>query len=217
MRPQTIDAIMNGRAIAIARGLEPDKLTRLAEALLAGGLSMMELTFDPSRPENWRETCEGIAALSARFAGRMRVGAGTVLTVEQARMACEAGALYIISPDANPDVIRATREMDRVSIPGCMTPTEIASAQRAGADFVKLFPAGHLGPDYVRAVRAPLSHVKMLAVGGIDEGNAAAFIRAGCCGVGIGGRLVNKAWIAAGEFGKITACARACAEAVRAD
>jgi len=102
-----------------------------------------------------------------------------------------------------------------VSIPGVLTPTEVMIAHRAGADFVKLFPAGNLGPSYVKAVKAPISHVDMLVVGGIDEKNIADFLAAGAAGAGIGGNLVNKKWVEAGEYEKITEIARQLVAAVK--
>ena len=116
--------------------------------------------------------------------------------------------MFIISPDCNVDVIRRTRELGMVSMPGVLTPTEIMTAHRAGADYVKLFPVGNLGVSYVKALRAPISHVKLMAVGGVNEGNIADFLAAGVYGVGVGGNLANKKWIEAGEFDKITETAK---------
>lgn len=100
-------------------------------------------------------------------------------------------------------------------MPGAMTPTEIMTAHYAGADFVKLFPTGNLGADYVKAVRAPISHIKLLAVGGINEKNIADYLKVGMCGAGVGGNLANKKWIDNGEYGKITETARMLVEAVK--
>ena len=147
----------------------------------------------------------------------MRVGAGTVLTLEQVDIAAKAGAEYIISPDVNEAVIRHTIEMGLVSMPGALTPSEVMAAHRYGADFVKLFPAGNMGASYIKAVRAPISHVKLLAVGGVSAENAKAFITAGCVGVGVGGNLVNKEWIERGEFEKITQAAREIIDAVASE
>ena len=123
-------------------------------------------------------------------------------------LAAKAGAKYIISPDVNVEVIRRTRELGLVSMPGAMTPSEVMTAHNAGADYVKLFPAGELGTSYVKAIRAPISHVKLLAVGGINEKNVADYMAAGMCGAGVGDNLANKKWIEAGEFHKITETAR---------
>ena len=145
----------------------------------------------------------------------MMVGAGTVTTPELVELAASAGAQYIISPDVNVDVIHRTRELGLVSLPGAMTPTEVMTAHLAGADFVKLFPAGNLGISYVKAIRAPISHVKLLAVGGVNEDNVADFLHAGMVGAGVGGNLANKKWIEAGEYDKITQTARKLLDAVK--
>ena len=96
-----------------------------------------------------------------------------------------------------------------VSIPGALTPTEIMTAHRSGADFVKLFPAAQLGIPYIKAITAPISHVKLLAVGGVNETNVAGYLSAGLCGAGIGSNLANKKWIEAGEYHRITETAQA--------
>ena len=136
------------------------------------------------------------------------------MTEAQLKLAAEAGAEYIISPNVDTAIIRATKAVGLISIPGAFTPSEIAGAYQAGADFVKLFPAGDLGVSYLKAIRAPISHVKLMAVGGINEGNAAAFLKAGAVGLGVGGNLAKRAWIEAGEFDKLTEAAKAMTAAV---
>lgn len=215
MKSQVIEQVLNGRLIAIVRGLAPDKMLQLASALLEGGIKMVEVTFNQADPGSWADTARSISQISRHFAGRMLVGAGTVLSEGQVEMAREAGAEYIISPGFDARVVKKTREMGMVSIPGVFTPTEILSAREAGADFVKVFPAGCVGPGYIRALRAPLSHVPLMAVGGVNEKNAADFIRAGCVGLGVGGNLVNREWIEAGAFDKIRALAREYVKAVQ--
>lgn len=204
MREQVIRMVEEQKVVAIVRGISPEKILRVAEALYNGGLRMMEVTFDQKHPETFFNTCDAISTIASKYQGAMCVGAGTVITTRLAEMAHDAGAQFIVSPDANVDVIRTTRDLDMVSMPGAMTPTEILTAHFAGADYVKLFPVGNMGPAYVKAIRAPISHVRMLAVGGINAGNVRAFLDAGCCGAGIGGNLANRAWIEAGEFEKIT-------------
>ena len=208
MREQIIEKILEKKIIAIVRGLDTRHLLPLVQALHAGGISLVEVTFNQKNPDSWKDTCNGIRRIAEEFDGRVAVGAGTVLTKQQVDLAREAGAQYIISPDANPEVIRYTREVGAVSLPGCMTPSEVTAALEAGADFVKLFPVGVLGTSYVKAIRAPLSHARMLAVGGVNENNAADFIRAGCVGIGVGGNLVNADWINEGAFDRIEALAR---------
>lgn len=206
--------IRESKLIAIARGVEPEKCIKIAQALYDGGFRLMEITYDQKHPEVWEDTARTIGAVAKAFEGRMFIGAGTVTCVELVELTHKYGGRFIISPDTNEDVIRRTVELGMVSIPGALTPTEVMIAHRAGADFVKMFPAGNFGPGYIKAVKAPISHVEMLVVGGVDANNVASFLAAGASGAGIGGNLVNKAWVEAGEFEKITEVARAFVAAV---
>ena len=200
--------VLEKKVIAIIRGFAPDVCLKLVEAYAAGGIGLVEVTFNQRAPETWKDTAAAIKAIRARFAGAVRVGAGTVLTAEQLSLAEQAGGEYMITPNVNADLIRACVARGLVAMPGAMTPSEAVTAWEAGARFVKIFPAGTLGPGYVKAIAAPLSHIPFLAVGGVAPDNAAAFLRAGCVGVGVGGNLANKEWIAAGAWDKIAAVAR---------
>ena len=144
----------------------------------------------------------------------MLVGAGTVITLEQLKIAADAGAQYLVTPTTDVEIIRTGKKQGFGMFPGALTPTEILTAYNAGADAVKVFPVGNLGAGYIKAISAPLSHIPLMGVGGVNEKNAADFIKAGCCGVGVGGNLVNKEWIAAGEWDKITALAKEFEKAV---
>jgi 2-dehydro-3-deoxyphosphogluconate aldolase/(4S)-4-hydroxy-2-oxoglutarate aldolase len=206
--------VQGRRIIAIVRGQEPENILRLAEALWKGGVDLVEVTFNQAKPETWKDTAAAIHAIATRMEGRVLPGAGTVLSREQLRMAADAGARYIITPNTEPELIGQVKEMGLLSFPGAMTPSEILSAYRAGADAVKVFPAGDLGPAYIKSIAAPLNHIPLMAVGGVDAGNAAKFLAAGCIGIGVGGNLVRKDWIAAGEWDKITATAREYRKAV---
>ena len=215
MRETVIAGIEREKVIAIVRGAGAEACRKVADALYQGGIRLMEVTFDQKDPDSFPATAGAIAEIAKAYEGRMLVGAGTVTTPELVDLTAKAGGRYIISPDVNEAVIRRTRELGLVSLPGAMTPTEILTAHRAGADFVKVFPAGELGTGYLKAVRAPISHVKLLAVGGINERNAAGFLKAGAVGLGVGGNLANKEWIAAGDFDNITAAARMLLAAVQ--
>lgn len=206
MQQWIVDQIQNTGIVAIIRGLE-SAYEPVVQAMYNGGVRAVEVTFNQKYPERFFETCDAIRTIRNAMGDQMAVGAGTVTSPELVEMAFEAGAQFIVSPDTNPAVIRRTKELGMVSIPGAMTPTEILAAHNAGADFVKLFPVDILGLAYIKSVRAPLNHIRLLAVGGIGESNAAAFIKAGCTGIAIGGNLVNKDWIAAGEYDKIEAYA----------
>lgn len=207
MREQIIKKINEEKIIAIVRGLDSG-YEGLAQALYDGGIRAIEVTFNQKDPALWTKTTDAIRQIKTLMGDKMAVGAGTVTSVELAELAYEAGAQFIVSPDTDPDVIRRTKELGMVSMPGALTPSEIKQAHKAGADFVKLFPVGSLGASYVKAIRGPLNHIRLLAVGGVSEKNVAEFIRAGCVGVGVGGNLVNKEWIANGEFHKIRALAQ---------
>ncbi|MCL2494072.1 MAG: bifunctional 4-hydroxy-2-oxoglutarate aldolase/2-dehydro-3-deoxy-phosphogluconate aldolase [Oscillospiraceae bacterium] len=208
MRDAIIAQILEKKIIAIVRGLPEAQAVPLAGALLAGGIELIEVTFNQAAPDSFQCTAGAIAAIKAACGDKMRVGAGTVMTPAQLRLAHDAGAGFVISPNVDEAVIKETRALGLVSLPGCMTPSECAAAHSYGADFIKIFPAGVLGPGYFTALRAPLSHLKFLAVGGVDCANIPDFLRAGALGFGIGGSLVNKDWIAAGRFDLITAAAR---------
>jgi len=214
MEEKIIQAVKDNKLIAIVRGVENETCLKIAQALYDGGFRLMEITYDQKRPETWEATAATIGSVARAFAGRMYVGAGTVTCTELVELTHKHGGQFIISPDVNEEVIRLTRKLGMVSIPGALTPTEVMTAHRMGADFVKLFPAGNLGTGYVKAVKAPISHVDLLVVGSIDEKNVASFLEAGAAGAGVGGNLINRAWVEAGEYHKITEVARALVEAV---
>jgi len=204
---EVVESIRRHKIIAIMRNVPTVKAEEAAEALYAGGVCLIEVTFNQSKPETWPETARCIQTLNARFDGRMYIGAGTVMSPEQARLVSDAGALFMISPNVDIEVIRLTKELGAVSIPGALTPTDIATAWNAGADFVKLFPADVLGMGYIKAIRSPLNHIPLLAVGGITDENLAAFLAAGCVGVGVGSNLVDNKLISEGKWAELTALA----------
>ena len=215
MKEQVIGNILTHKLIAIVRGVYGEACLHLAEALCEGGIRLLEVTFDQARPEDHQKTADTIRLLNENLGDKMDFGAGTVTSAELVSLTKASGGRFVISPDSNEAVIRAAAGEGLVSIPGALTPTEALFAHRCGADFVKLFPVGDLGPGYVKAVHAPLNHIRLLAVGGVNEKNIGDFLKAGALGAGIGGNLVNKSWIAAGEFEKITALAREYVRAVK--
>lgn len=215
MREKIIQAVEAEKIIAIVRGADPEQCLKVAQALYNGGIRLMEITYNQKDPASWQTTADTIAAIAKAFGGRMLVGAGTVTSPELVELTAQAGGMYIVSPDCNEAVIRKTLEMGLVSMPGALTPTEVLAAHEAGADFVKLFPIGNLGVAYAKAIMAPISHVKMLAVGGVNETNVSDFLKTGMCGAGIGGNLANKKWIEEGRYDKITETAKALVAAVK--
>jgi 2-dehydro-3-deoxyphosphogluconate aldolase/(4S)-4-hydroxy-2-oxoglutarate aldolase len=206
--------LMKEKIIVIARNLDPEHALPFSRALLSGGIHMVEVTFDQQRPESWEETARSIRAIRDSLGEAMTVGAGTVLTMEQLGLARVSGASYMVSPNVDVQIIRQARASGMSAFPGALTPTEIVAAFQAGADAVKLFPAANLGPEYLKAVKAPLSHIPIIAVGGIDVKNCAAYMAAGAAGIGIGGSIANKQWMVNGQWDKISALAQEFVKAV---
>ena len=202
------ELIRNERLIVIVRGVKSEQLIPLAEAMYEGGVRLLEVTYSANGKVPDEETAKNIGALVGHFGDRMQIGAGTVLTEKQVALTAAAGGKYIISPNANPAVIAATRKAGLVSIPAAYTPTEIEAAYECGADCVKLFPVTSLGPSYVKAVRGPLNHIPLLAVGGVDLSNLADYAKAGVSGFGIGGNIVDKKMLETGDYAAITDLAK---------
>ena len=216
-REELRSLVFKKKVVAIVRGIYGEDCRKLAEALYRGGVRLMEVTFDQSKPEAFSRTTGTIRLLVEKLGDRMVFGAGTVTSTALVEMTKEAGGQFIVSPDTRADVIHRTVELGMVSMPGAMTPTEIGLAYDSGADFVKVFPAGTLGASYIKAVRAPLGHIPLLAVGGVNEVNAAEYIAAGAAGVGVGGNLAKKALVEAGDFASIEETARLLVKAVGAE
>ena len=214
-RETLIRFIKEDKLIAIMRGVYGDDAVRTAEALAKGGIRLMEVPFDQSMGENQENTLDAIRRIAEELGEDVHVGAGTVMSPEQVQWASDAGSEYMITPNMDPEVIRKTRELGRVMMSGALTPSEIADAWKYGSDFVKVFPAGSMGSGYIKAVRAPLKHIPLMAVGGVNENNLQEFLQAGVSGFGIGGNLVNMEWILAGEFDKLTELAKVYRERVR--
>ena len=206
MKAEVLKALAETRLVAIIRGMDPEICVRLAEAYAEGGIRLVEVTFDQTGDP--RKTIDAIRAIREGFAGRLHVGAGTVLTDAQLEAVIGAGGEFMVTPSVNPKLIAKASAAGLATMPGAFTPTEIVTAHEAGADIVKVFPVRSLGPQYVKDVLAPLKHISLMAVGGVNPDNAADYLKAGCIGVGASGSLVNKEWIAAGEWSKIAAEAR---------
>ena len=208
-KEEIIRDVEKNKIIVILRGFTKEQLINTVEAMEKGGIKLVEVTFDQSGNVSDETTASYIRTLKGRFDGRVRVGAGTVMSEEQVEYAYQAGAEFIISPDCCESVIKKTRELGMVSMPGAFTPTEAANAYRYGADFVKLFPNSEVKISYLKALLAPLSHIKFLAVGGITTDNFQEYINTGIKGVGIATAIVDKQTILAGNYDEVTRRAKA--------
>jgi len=175
------DTLLNVGIVAILRGKYAGRWPEYADALMHGGIRALEITL------NSPGALAGIAQLRTRATPNLMVGAGTVLSVEQVHAAVDAGAQFIVTPDTDESVIAACRARNVPIIPGAYTATEIKRAFNAGALAVKLFPADN--PAYLKAIRAPLNHIPLMATGGVTLDNAAAFISAGAVLLGVASAL----------------------------
>ena len=169
--------------VAILRGITPEEMLSVCEVLYSAGIRLLEV------PLNSPDACASIKLAADKYHadGAMLIGAGTVLTVEDVRQVAAAGGKFIISPDTNSEVIAETKRLGLISIPGFFTPTEAFAALRAGADYLKLFPAGVNGVGYIKDIKAVIK-APILAVGGVNAGNIPEFLTL-CAGVGIGSAL----------------------------
>lgn len=202
-KEQVCQAIDRHKIVVILRKVPEPYLQPLVQALYHGGIRLFEVTFVQDSEARLDETAQALKTIRATLGSEVVLGAGTVLCPAEVDRAKQAGAGYIISPGFDPAVVRHTLVQGLVSIPGAMTPSEILQAHHAGADYVKLFPAGDLGLGYAKSLLGPISHVKLLAVGGISEKNLEAYLQLGFAGAGVGGALVDKALMQAGDFAQL--------------
>ena len=202
--PVNVELLQKEKIIAIIRDISLIDMEKTGDALYQGGIRLMEIAFDHQSPDGIERTLNGLSLLRAALPEDVHLGAGTVLSEDEVKDACEAGAEFIISPITDPAVIRKTKELGMLSMPGAMTPTEIAAAYQAGGDIIKLFPADCLDPSYVKALRGPLGHIPLAAVGGINPGNIHSWRDAGVQVFGIGSSLVSAALVRDGRFKELT-------------
>ena len=200
--------LMKNKLVAISRKVAKEDIKNTAKALYEGGIRSLEITFDQSNPNCIEETVRSIEIVREVMGERMMIGAGTVLNVEQAIAAAKAGASFGLSPDTNVKVIDKVKDLGLISVPGAMTPSEIMVAWNHGADIVKLFPAGILTLAYYKAIKGPISHVPLMAVGGVGLENMKSFLDAGFCSCGIGSNIVRNDLIASKRFNDLTNLAK---------
>ena len=188
-----------------------EELSRVVEAVAAGGVQCIEVTMTtPGALECIETTAKNLAGAD------VLLGVGTVLDSETCRMAILAGAQYVVTPTLSIPVIQMARRYGKPVFAGAYTPTEILMAWENGADFVKVFPASIGGPDYIKALKGPLPQVPLVPTGGVELDNIGAFLKAGASALGVGGNLVSKKLVAARDYKGLTENAQRFADAVRA-
>lgn len=204
-----LQRVLDGGLVAIVRASSGERLAEVAEALLAGGIDVVEITFTVPAAHRVLET------VAAKLGQRVLLGAGTVLDAETARIALLSGARYIVTPVVQREVIQTCCRYDALCLCGALTPTEILSAWEAGAQIVKVFPADVGGPAYLKSIAGPLPQVRLMPTGGVNLETAAAFLKAGACALGVGGSLVEPQAVAAGNLARIESLARQYVQLVR--
>ena len=202
-RTEIVRRIAEEGIVPVIRAATPDLALRAARAVMAGGISVFEITMTvPDAPDV-------IRALVRELGDRALVGAGTVLNAAAAHQCIDAGAAFVVSPGLDPDTVIEAHGRGVPAMPGALTPTEVIAAWNLGADVVKIFPISAVGgAKYLRALKGPLPQVKMLPTGGITAANAAEFLAAGAVALGIGGELVDTVALAEGRDATITERAR---------
>jgi 2-dehydro-3-deoxyphosphogluconate aldolase / (4S)-4-hydroxy-2-oxoglutarate aldolase len=202
-RSQALHELLNPGIVAVIRADSSDDLLEVAQALKKGGVTAMEVTMTTPN------AIEVIKQVTEKFGDEILMGVGTVLDAETCRHAILAGAEFVVTPIIRKDVIELCRRYARPVMIGAYTPTEMQTAWEAGADFVKLFPADGLGPNYIKSVKAPLPHLEIVPTGGVTAENVGEFIKAGAAAVGAGSSLVSKKALQTKNWAEITATAQA--------
>lgn len=191
--------VRNYKIIAALRGVPAEKMVPVAEALYEGGIRMLEITFNQSSETKLQDTAKAIEDIKAALGDKLLVGAGTVMTLDDLEACYKAGAGYMLSPNLDLEVLARAKELGMGTIPGCMSPSEVAEAYKHGADLIKLFPCDVLGMGYIKALKAPISQIPLVAMGGVNEKNLMEYLSV-VDGVGVGSGITKKDLIAAGDY-----------------
>jgi len=209
-RKETLARLKELAIAAVVRSDDTSKAIGAVQACFDGGVKAIEVTFTMPEP------IKTIKAVKEKFGDGVLLGAGTVLSVNDAKAAIEAGATFIVSPITDLEVVKFCNGKDIAVLPGAMTPTEIYNAWRNGADWVKVFPASQFGPAYFKALKAPLPKIPIMPTGGVSAANAGEWLAAGAEALAVGGELVDKKALKDGKFEVITKNARELMAAVEA-
>lgn len=201
-KDEQLGVFLKHKIVAVVRAPENRKLVEVAEALVEGGVPIIEMTMTVPH------ALDVLRAVRERLGNRVVLGAGTVLDGQTARLALLAGAEFVVSPVFRPDCLRLCRRYGKMMIPGALTPTEILTAWEQGADIVKVFPAELGGPAYFRALAGPLPQVRLMPTGGVNLETAGEFLRAGACCLAVGSALVDSQAVAEPDLERIRALAQ---------
>ena len=203
MIESTAETLERVGLIPVLRARNAGQAHAVVQAMLAGGVTVVEVTMTVPG------AVELLAELKREYEGQLLLGSGTVTTAGQAEATIQAGAEFVVSPSFHLDVIAATKAAKKLSIPGALTPTEVITAWKAGADYVKIFPCSAVGgASYLKSLLAPFPHLKLIPTGGVTHHTAASFLEAGARALGVGSDLVNLAALDHGAPEVITAAAR---------
>ena len=202
-KQQVLAALRDGGIVPVIRADSADTALRLVDALVSGGIRTLEITMTVP------DAIGAIKAVADRFGSSVLLGAGTVTSRALAEGSLDAGAEFLVTPCVVPDVIAVAKERGVAVLPGAMTPTEVFTAWSAGGDIVKIFPASNVGgASYLKALKGPFPQIPLCPTGGVNLQTIGEFVKAGASAVGVGGELVSKAAIDAGDYGKITELAK---------
>ena len=204
------------KLVAILRGVPSDKLFQLLDCLYDNGIRLAEITYDATDDIPDEMTASDIGRAATYMEGRMLIGAGTVIRKNQVDLTKSMGGSFIISPNMDPEIIRYTKELDMISMPGAMTVSEVCDAVNAGADYVKLFPVSVLGPGFVKAILAPLRNAKLVAVSGVTPNNIDEYLTSGCVGAGIGTGFFTTAMLEENRFDLVAQNVQSYVQAIKA-
>jgi len=209
-RNEILNQLTDPGIIAVVRAKKASQALPIAEALLAGGVIAVEITMTTP------DALGAIREVSSKLGERALIGVGTVLDVTACRAAIACGAQFVVSPISLTELVHITKAAHKPVMLGAYTPTEAQMAHVVGADFVKIFPADGLGPNYIKALRAPLPHLRIVPTGGVDLNTIGDFLRAGCPAVGVGSSLITKEILEKDDWPQLTQRAAEFVKAARA-
>ena len=208
-KQEVLAALRDGGIVPVIRADSADTALRIVDALVAGGIRTLEITMTVP------DAIGAIKAVADRFGSSVLLGAGTVTSKALAEGSLDAGAEFLVTPCVVPEVIAVARERGVAVLPGAMTPTEVFAAWSSGGDIIKIFPASNVGgASYLKALKGPFPQIPLCPTGGVNLQTIGEFVKAGASAVGVGGELVSKAALDAGDYGKITELAKQYVEAL---